>query len=70
MSEGFALDLQTASLFFRFCARYKVSGREDRVAVMREICRRGRAKYLRDVEMAIEGKSVLRITRKRGPYEN
>lgn len=63
MSEGFMLDANTAMVFYRFCARYHINDREGRTLVLREICRRGKAKYLRDVEAAVEGKNVLRVKR-------
>ncbi len=59
MSEGFMLDLDTATLFFRVCRRYRVDGREQRVMLMRELVRRKKAKYLRDVESVLEGKRII-----------
>ena len=61
MSEGFLTSARTAELFFRFCARYKIVSREDRVKLMREIVRRGQAKYLRDVDIFVKGKKTLKI---------
>lgn len=61
MSEGFMTDVRTAELFFRVCSRYKVQSREDRVALMRELVKRKKAKYLRDVQPILEGKKVLKI---------
>jgi len=59
--EGFLLDVKSAMLFFRVCSRYKITSREDRVALMREMARRKKAKYLRDVQPLLEGKRVLGI---------
>lgn len=61
MSEGFITNVETVMLFFRICSRYKVQSREDRVCIMRELTRRKKAKYLRDVESFTQGKSVLKI---------
>lgn len=63
MSEGFLIDPQTGMLFFRFCKRYKIDRLADRVLVMREIVRRKKAKYIRDVDSFIEGKTVIRVTK-------
>lgn len=60
-SEGFLTDVDTAMLFFRICSRYKITNREDRVALLRELTRRKKAKYLRDVQPILEGKKVLKI---------
>lgn len=60
-SEGFLTDVDTAMLFFRICSRYKITSREDRVALLRELTRRKKAKYLRDVQPILEGKKVLKI---------
>lgn len=70
MSEGFITDIHTAELFFRFCRRYGIETREDRLALMREITKRGKAKYLRDPQEFLEGKSALYIKPKRSHNEN
>ena len=64
MSEGFAIDARTGELFFRFCARYHIEKREDRVLVLRELARRKKARYLRDVRPFMAGKKVLKIVPK------
>jgi hypothetical protein len=61
MNEGFMMDAWTAMLFFRFCMRHKVHDLKDRRCVMREIVRRKKAKYLRDVSPILAGKKVLQI---------
>ena len=61
MSEGFLGDANMAMIFFRFCARYKITAEKDRVAVLRELVKRKKARYVRDVEEVIEGKKVLKI---------
>lgn len=61
--EGFGIDLWTASLFFRVCRRYRVDGREPRLALLRLLVKRGQAKYIRDVSEYTAGKKVLRITK-------
>lgn len=63
MSEGFLTDLKTACLFYRFCQRYNIKNEQDRLAVMREITKRKKASYLRDVESFIKGKKTLFIKR-------
>lgn len=59
--EGFLLDVHTAGLFFRICTRYHITSRENRVALMRELAHRKKAKYLRDVHPFLEGKRVMGI---------
>jgi hypothetical protein len=61
MSEGFLTNVRTAELFFRICARYKIQKPEDRLCLMRELTKRKRAKYLRDVQPFLRGKKVLKI---------
>jgi hypothetical protein len=61
MSEGFLTDLRTAELFFRICRRLHIQSREDRIALMRELTRRKKARYLRDVEPLLAGKKVLKV---------
>jgi len=58
MNEGFLTDLRTAQMFFRFCKLYRVQEKKERVAVMREIVRRKKAKYIRDVQTFTQGKRV------------
>lgn len=59
--EGFLVDVHVAELFFRICSRYGVQNREDRVVLMRELIKRKKAKYLRDVSPLFAGKKVLKI---------
>jgi len=61
MSEGFIIDPWVGLLFFRFCRRYGVQRREDRVLLMRELARRKKAQYVRDVKPLLAGKNVLQI---------
>jgi hypothetical protein len=58
MSEGFLMSSHTAMLFFRICRRYGIDDRADRITLMREIVRRGHAKYIRDASVYTEGKKV------------
>lgn len=62
--EGFLMDLHTAELFYRTCKRFKIAALPERVALMRELTRRKKAKYVRDVAEATAGKNVLRITQR------
>jgi hypothetical protein len=59
--EGFVIDAWTGMLFFRFCRIYHIDKREDRILVMRELARRKKAKYIRDVNPLLAGKRVLKI---------
>ena len=59
--EGFLTDVGTAMLFFRFCRIYHIEGREDRLRLIRELTRRKKAKYLRDINPILDGKKVLKI---------
>lgn len=67
MAEGFLTDLRTAELFFRVCRRLQIQSREDRLALMRELARRKKVKYLRDVQPLLDGKKVLKIGFKKEP---
>jgi hypothetical protein len=60
-NEGFMTDARTAELFFRVCARYHIQSREDRVLLLRELTRRKKVKYIRDVQPLLAGKKVLKI---------
>lgn len=55
------MDASTACLFFRFCSRYHITKYEDKLAVIRALTKRKKARYLRDVETFIKGKKVLRL---------
>lgn len=57
------MDLRTAELFYRLCTRLKLATLEERIALMRELTRRKKAKYLRDVQQAVAGKNVCVIKR-------
>lgn len=61
MSEGFVTNIDTVMLFFRICRRYNITAEKDRVALLRELTRRKKANYIRDVEEVIQGKKVLKI---------
>jgi hypothetical protein len=60
-SEGFAITADMGTVFFRFCRMYHIDSREDRLVLMREIVRRKKAVYIRDVEALSAGKRVLKI---------
>jgi hypothetical protein len=59
--EGFLTDARTAELFFRLCQRYHIEHPEDRILVLREIVKRKKAKYIRDVAPWIAGKKILKV---------
>jgi hypothetical protein len=61
MSEGFLTTARTAELFFRMCIRYHIKEEKDRLCILREITRRKKAKYLRDVDPFLQGKRVLKV---------
>lgn len=65
MSEGFLTNVDTAMLFFRACSRYKIKEEKDRLCLLRELTRRKKARYLRDVKPLLAGKKVLKIGFKR-----
>ena len=60
-NEGFIANIHTVELFFRICMRYKIESKEDRVCLMRELTRRKKATYCRDVNPLLAGKKVLKI---------
>lgn len=59
--EGFLIDAWIGMLFYRVCRRYKITERLDKIALMRELVRRKKAKYIRDVEPLLDGKNILKI---------
>ena len=59
--EGFLMGVGTVALFFRICRRYRVNHPEDRLLLLRELTRRRKARYLRNVNAVTNGKRVLRI---------
>ena len=59
------MDLWTAGLFFRICRRYQIKDYPDRLALIRELTARGKAKYLRDVDPFLAGKRILVIKEKK-----
>ena len=61
MQEGFFTNQKTALLFFRICRRYKIDDYHDRVALIRELTRRGKASYIRDARTFLQGRNVMRI---------
>lgn len=60
-NEGFVTTLQTAMIFYRYCARYKVTGTAERLMVMRRLTAKKKAKYIRDANEFIKDKNVMRI---------
>lgn len=66
MNEGFLTDIRTAELFFRIRRRYKIDKREDCIALMRELTRRKKAKYIRDVQEFTKGRKVIQVRPKGG----
>ena len=60
-SEGFIVDPWTGTLFFRVCLRYGIKKPEDRLLLMRELVRRRKVKYVRDVKPLLAGKKVLQV---------
>lgn len=60
-SEGFLTNIGTVMVFFRFCRRYKIEAEKDRACLLRELTRRKKASYIRDVGEVVRGKKVLKI---------
>ena len=50
MAEGYMMSLRTAMVLMRYFRRYKVSGREEREAVVARLARKMKAMHLQDVE--------------------
>lgn len=65
MNEGFLTNLDTAMLFWRTVGLYRIQKLEDRIALMRKITARKKAKYIRDVD-TFTGKTTI-VGTKRGP---
>lgn len=36
-NEDLPMDATTAAIFYRFCTRYKITNREDRILVLRDL---------------------------------
>lgn len=66
MGEGFMMDLGTLMVFYRYCRRFKVSDddRAGKIAIMRRLTAKKKAKYIRDPQEFIKGKNALIIRRK------
>lgn len=64
MQEGFLTDIDTMMLFFRVCSRYKIDDKEGRIALLRELTRRKKVKYLRDPKEYLQGKNVIEVRKK------
>jgi len=60
-SEGFLTTARIAELFFRACRRYNIQHPEDRLLLLRQLARRKKVKYIRDVSALTRGKKVIRI---------
>lgn len=67
MSEGFVLTPWTAGVFFRYCMRYNISDQKDKLAVMRRLVGKKKAKYVRDPKAFMTGKNVLKIDKREPP---
>lgn len=61
MSEAFMSDVRTMELFYRICLRYRIQRQEDKIRLLRELVKRKKMKYLRDIKPFLEGKKVLKI---------
>jgi hypothetical protein len=59
--EGFFTSPWVAGVFFRYCQRYNITSRQERVALMRRLVRKKRVTYIRDPKTFLSGKNVLRI---------
>jgi hypothetical protein len=62
--EGFLTDAWTAMLFYRACMRFKIKDQKDRMCLLRELVKRKKTKYLRDVTPWLAGKKVLIVKSK------
>lgn len=62
--EGFMTDAKTMELFFRYCIRYKVNGEKDRLALLRRLVAKKKAKYLPNPLEYVKGKNVLDLRHK------
>lgn len=59
--EGFFLTLETACEFYKLCEDKKANTYDDRLTILRQFVKDKKAKYLRDVQEVLEGKTVLEI---------
>jgi hypothetical protein len=66
MSEGWVITPWMGCVFFRYCRRYNIPKDVNvRAALMRRICAKGNAKYIRDVDPYLTGKKVIQIRPKK-----
>lgn len=70
MNEGFCVNLNTALLFYRICQRYKINNEPGRIAVMRKLVAKKKAKYVRDAKGYLENFNVIKIDGKEPPNAN
>ncbi len=59
--EAFKINAWIGMVFFRFCHRYHITEVADRTAVLRELVRRKKAGYTRDIKPLLAGKKILII---------
>lgn len=59
--EGFFTSLDVAILFYRTCNIYKIKDERQRIALMRKIVARGKAKYIRDPQKFLADKTVIKV---------
>lgn len=63
MGEGFNLDVNSLTLFFRFIRRYKIADddKETRIRLLRELVRRKKATYIPHPTEFLAGKRIVRF---------
>ncbi len=63
MREGFMFENASAALaFFKACAVAGAKTREEKMAVIRRMVKKKKAKYIRDAEALLKDKNVLDLT--------
>lgn len=60
-AEGFAVTPYIGTVFFRTCSLYRVKTEKDRIALLRKLVARHKAKYIAHPEEFLQGKNVWRL---------
>lgn len=50
MMEGYFMSIRTATVFFRYCRRYGITSREDKIAVLDRLAKKMKTMYTNDAE--------------------
>ena len=49
--EGYYMTLKTGGIFFRYCRRYNIESRADKMALLERLSKKHKAMYTENVEL-------------------